>query len=297
MRLKKILHFFKKPRQHYKSELYKEQKVALLTKHSKEKVLAPILQKVLGCEIVHIDSYDTDQLGTFTREIAREGTQIEAARKKAHIALELSNHNIALASEGSFGADPYSGLFGWNLECLIWADALHSIEIVAMAEGKSNLAHAKVTSWQECEVFAKKVGFCEHFLIVRAGKDSSQMRKGVSEWSELKEAYEWAKDISPDGSVFLETDMRAFANPTRMSIIAKAAEVLAKKINSFCPRCNAPGYSIKESLAGLRCRACGQKTENFYADVYSCELCEHTETKERENLTAADPMYCGYCNP
>lgn len=123
------------------------------------------------------------------------------------------------------------------------------------------------------------------------------MRKGVSEWSELKEAYEWAKDISPDGSVFLETDMRAFANPTRMSIIAKAAEVLAKKINSFCPRCNAPGYSIKESLAGLRCRACGQKTENFYADVYSCELCEHTETKERENLTAADPMYCGYCNP
>lgn len=297
MNLKKILYYFKEPHLKYKKNLYKNERVALLTKHSKERVLGPILYDTLGCEVLHVDSYDTDLLGTFTREIARQGTQVEAARKKAQIALELSGLEIAVASEGSFGPDPYSGILAWNIECLVWIDAKHSLEIVAMAQGKSNLRHATLREWQECESFATTVSFPAHYIIIRPEETSSQMRKGISTWSELKEAFAWAQEISSDGSVFIETDMRAFANPTRMQIIAEAADALAKKLSTLCPECNAPGFSITESLPGLRCLACRCKTANFYADIYSCTPCGHRETKERENLTGVDPMYCEFCNP
>jgi len=54
---------------------------------SKERVIAPVLEPALGCQIELVDGFDTDQLGTFTRDIPRDGTQLEAARKKARIGM------------------------------------------------------------------------------------------------------------------------------------------------------------------------------------------------------------------
>ena len=297
MELKKLLRYFRKSPQKYANNLYGGQKVALLTKHAKERVLAPILGDALACEVVLVDGYDTDLLGTFTRETPRAGTQVEAARKKAKIALELSSLKVALASEGSFGADPYAGMFAWNVECLVWVDSQNALEVVAIAQGKSNLNHALLTSWQECTEFAKKIGFPEHYLIIRPQENSSEMRKGVSEWDELKEAFLWARSVSQDGSVFTETDMRAFANPTRMQIIANAADELVKKLSCVCPLCNAPGYSVVETLRGLKCRVCANKTQDIYADVYSCVQCGHKVIQERENSLGANPAHCDFCNP
>ena len=62
---------------------YYNQRVALLTKHAKEDVIALTLKKLLGCSVEKVDGFDTDLLGTFTRDIARDGNQLEAARKKA----------------------------------------------------------------------------------------------------------------------------------------------------------------------------------------------------------------------
>ncbi len=66
------------------------QTIVLLTRHGKERVMAPTLESALGCRIEVVDGFDTDQLGTFTREIPRAGTQLEAARRKARIGMELS---------------------------------------------------------------------------------------------------------------------------------------------------------------------------------------------------------------
>lgn len=85
------------------------QRVALLTRHGKEQVSAPVLDLALGCRVERVDGYDTDLLGTFTRDIARAGTQLEAACKKARIGMELSYFPLGLASEGSFGPDPFTG--------------------------------------------------------------------------------------------------------------------------------------------------------------------------------------------
>ncbi len=45
---------------------------ALLTKHGKERVIDPRFQEALGAGVVLVDSFDTDSLGTFTREVARQ---------------------------------------------------------------------------------------------------------------------------------------------------------------------------------------------------------------------------------
>ena len=91
--------------------VYSGRGVALLTQHGKERMIAPVLESALGCRVERVTGYDTDQLGTFTRDVPRAGTQIEAARKKARIGMELSGLSLGLASEGSFGPDPMGGCF------------------------------------------------------------------------------------------------------------------------------------------------------------------------------------------
>ena len=97
---------------------YQGQMIALLTQHGKEKVIAPVLEPALGCQVVRVEGFDTDSLGTFIRDMARVGSQLDAARRKAQVGMELSGCPVGLASEGSFGPDPFTGMFSWNIELL-----------------------------------------------------------------------------------------------------------------------------------------------------------------------------------
>ncbi|MFM8457386.1 MAG: hypothetical protein ACKOB0_00350 [Chthoniobacterales bacterium] len=74
---------------------------ALLTKHAKEQAIAPRLARALGAQVSVVDTFDTDTLGTFTREVPRFGSQLDAARKKAELATEMSGCPLGLGSEGS----------------------------------------------------------------------------------------------------------------------------------------------------------------------------------------------------
>ena len=77
---------------------YAERRVALLTQHGKEGVIASVLDTALGCRVERVSGFDTDALGTFTRDIPRAGTQIEAARKKARVGMELSGLPLGLVN-------------------------------------------------------------------------------------------------------------------------------------------------------------------------------------------------------
>ena len=63
---------------------------ALLTKRAKESEIAPRFQQAPGASVTLGDSFDTDTLGSFTRDVPRFGSQLDAARKKAELAIELS---------------------------------------------------------------------------------------------------------------------------------------------------------------------------------------------------------------
>jgi len=283
---------------HFNPHHYKNREVALLTQHGKEKVLAPVLYESIGCRVTRVNDYDTDLLGTFSREIPRDGTQVEAARKKARIGMELSDLPLGLASEGSFGADQFTGMFARNIEVLIWIDKEYDLEIVAVAQGKTNLDHALITSWEEVEAFAQKIGFPEHYILIRPENENNpHIRKGIDNWDNLQAAFAWALDKSENSRVFIETDMRAHANPTRMNNIRLATEELVKKLSSTCPSCGAPGYWIIDRLTGLPCKDCGLPTHEIRAEVHGCCKCTYQVTQECTDQTHANPSRCDYCNP
>ena len=56
---------------HPSARPYADRRIALLTQHGKERVIAPALEPGLGCTIEHVSGFDTDLLGTFTREQAQ----------------------------------------------------------------------------------------------------------------------------------------------------------------------------------------------------------------------------------
>lgn len=75
------------------------------TMHGKEAVIGPRLS-ALGLTSLVPENFDTDRFGTFTGEVKRVGTQLEAARQKARAAMAATGAPIGVASEGSFGPHP-----------------------------------------------------------------------------------------------------------------------------------------------------------------------------------------------
>ena len=281
-----------------KGGAYPGRQVALLTQHGKERVIAAALEPTLGCWVERVAGYDTDLLGTFTRDIPRAGTQLEAARKKARLGMELAGLPLGIASEGAFGPDPMMGILPWNVELLIWIDDGLGIEVVGIAQGKTNFAHVLAVSWEEAEAFASRAGFPEHHLVVRpTDENDPRIRKGLADWADLQATFAWALDQSESRCVFIENDMRAHANPTRMDNIRLAAEDLARKLQSPCPACGTPGFWIVEHLTGVPCEACGAPTRETHADVYGCCKCAHRVTRERTDAMYASAGRCDYCNP
>lgn len=88
------------------NKFFENRKIAIATMHGKEQVIAPVLQESLGIEFVVPQQLNTDQLGTFSGEVERLLSPLEAARKKCLMAAELTGATLAIASEGSFGPHP-----------------------------------------------------------------------------------------------------------------------------------------------------------------------------------------------
>jgi hypothetical protein len=78
----------------------------IASKHKKERVIAPLVVEALGIKDVFISDFDTDSLGTFSGEISRKEDPITTVRNKCLKAMELSNCDLAIANEGSFGPHP-----------------------------------------------------------------------------------------------------------------------------------------------------------------------------------------------
>lgn len=273
-------------------------RVALLTRHGKARVLAPALEPVLGGVLQCIDDFDTDTLGNFTREIPRAGTQLEAARRKARIGMALAGAARGLGSEGAFGVDPFAGLAPWNVEIVVLIDTVRGIELVGVAQGPAMHAHREVSDWQAAVAFAREARFPDHHLVVRADDQHAPgFEKGIDTMERLEAAFRRAQARSTAGRVFLESDLRAHANPTRMAMIARAAEDLAARYRSKCPRCDSPGFSVVERQGGLPCGECGAPTREMRTEVFKCPKCAHTDLRVRADLTHADPGRCDLCNP
>lgn len=272
----------------------------LATMHRKEHAIAPLLEQELGLQITVPPDLDTDVFGTFTRDIKRLGTQIEAARAKAVKAIELTGEPLALASEGSFGPHPAVPFLATNCEIVLLLEPSQGLELVGQAiSTDTNYSHQRVESWEEARQFAHKVGFPDHGLVVTIGDpmaENSQIIKGITREEELAEAVQRALHHSPQ--VHIETDMRALYNPRRMKVIQQATEDLLRKITQVCPQCSWPGFDVVERKPGLLCSWCHQPTQLTHAALYRCSYCDFSQEKLfPDGRHSADPGECAYCNP
>jgi hypothetical protein len=278
--------------------MFQGRRLVIATKHKKEKVIAPLLKKALQVVCFVNENFDTDSLGTFTGEIARELDPISTARQKCLMAMEASNCDLGIASEGSFGSHPSVFFASADDEILIFIDKINNLEIIVRELSlETNFAADKIKTEKELMDFAQSVKFPSHGLILRKSKsDATDIVKGITDIEQLKQAFH--KLIETSNSTYVETDMRAMYNPSRMLVIQKATQKLIEKITSSCPKCHVPGFGVIDVKKGLECGLCGQATSSTLSLIYQCEHCGYSKEAMYPNKkTSEDPMYCNYCNP
>lgn len=278
--------------------MFKGRDLVIATKHAKEKVIAPIVEKELGVKCFVSLDLDTDLLGTFTGEIERKDDPISSARNKCFMAMELTNCDIAIASEGSFGPHPSLFFIPADDEIIVLIDKKNGLEIIVRElNTETNFNGSDIKTEEELLAFAANANFPSHGLILRKSKDEyGDIVKGINSVEQLSKVFiELMNDF---GTAFVETDMRAMYNPTRMKIIESATQKLIKKINTLCPICNMPGFGITDAKEGLPCEICNFPTRSTLSYLYTCQKCNYTkEEKYPKGKKIEDPMYCDYCNP
>ena len=241
-------------------------------------------------------NFNTDIYGTFTRDIKRFGDQKEAARKKAEMAMELSGADIAVASEGSFYPHPSMPFLSSNAELILLVDKKNGVEVEGFASSlDTNHYQEEVSTLEEAISFAKKIGFPEHGIIVRKSKDSRKIEKELKSMEELEEKVKKLLGGFFVKSIYLETDMRAHRNPTRMKVIENAVKDLIKNIESTCPSCSMFGFCKTSALRTLTCEHCARPTDVPGVFRYECQKCGYSE--ERSERDFAKQEECEYCNP
>jgi hypothetical protein len=172
---------------------------------------------------------------------------------------------------------------------------LEIIERIISTE--TNFLAKEITTESELDTFLQQVQFPSHGVILRKSKDEKiEIFKNLQDEELVKEIFNLL--IKKYQKAYIETDMRAMYNPTRMKVIEQVSEKLMHKILSKCPTCSTPGYSVTNAKEGLPCMQCSLPTKSTLSYIYSCAHCSFTEEKKYpNNKELEDPMYCDYCNP
>lgn len=278
--------------------MFAGRKVLIATKHKKELVMAPILEKELAISWFVSDQFDTDSLGTFSGEIERTDDALTTLRNKCFLAAKAAQSDLVVASEGSFGGHPSIFFAHANQELVMLKDFKNDLEIVAKEISlETNFNGQKILTETDLLTFAKKVNFPSHALILKnAEANFSIIYKGIQSESILLEKFHFI--LKNQDFAYVETDMRAMYNPSRMKVIEKATWQLIEKIKSLCPTCQTPGFDIVDAVSGLPCELCKSPTRSTLYYVYQCKKCEFSSKKMfPRNITHEDPTYCDTCNP
>lgn len=279
-------------------EDWKNRKCILATMHNKESVISPQLHQELGIVVSVPENFDTDRFGTFTREIKRTGNQLEAARKKALAAMELTGFDLGAASEGSFGSHPSVPFLPSNLEIVVLIDRRNNLEIIGhYRSGNIRVRGQEIRTPEEARTVAVSWGFPDQGVIVRLSEKSNRnIYKDIKTIDQIEEVSKHLLSKWFVNSIFLETDMRAHRCPDRMESIKMATLDLIKNCKSLCPKCNTPGFVITDVIRGLNCGACGLATDRVKETIHSCQKCSHKEYVPVAK-PFAEPGECQWCNP
>lgn len=275
--------------------------LGVATLHGKERVIGPPLVKALSLNGFRaIEGVDTDRFGAFSGEVQRTLDPLSTTIAKARHGAEVSGMDLVIASEGSFGPYPPSPFISCNEEFLVLLDMRDgctyefrhlSLDTVFGGEHCTRL--------KEVEEFAQRMKFPSHGLVFRPREKwnaGDRVEKGLKDPERISALA--TSFISEHGSVWVETDLRAMMNPTRMQVIEETAERFAKELAMTCPVCEQFFFRITGTKAGLPCELCGWPTESIRSYVRTCDACKHSDQEARpDGKVTEEPRFCGNCNP
>jgi hypothetical protein len=214
----------------------------LTTRHGKERALARPFPLGLGASL-EVSPCNTDQLGTFSGEVERLDDAVTTCRRKALMGLEQTGLRLGLASEGSFGPHPVMPLLAVGHELLVVVDLDRQLTVVEQRlDWRTNYGQRQLQPEEDPSAWLKQVGFPSHAVIARPADASLGLwHKGLHSPAALAEALGTCRRADPEGLAWLETDMRAHHNPTRMRSIRRVGVALVRRLCTPCPSCGAPG--------------------------------------------------------
>lgn len=277
---------------------YSGARIALTSKHQKLKLIKPVFDELIRCELFEIE-IDTDQLGTFTGEIERNAPPKETAILKARLGMKASNNLVGVASEGSIGADPLIPFIHSDIEYMVLVDDEHDIVISEMYRSLDIKAAAITTApGNNIDDFLRRADFPNHGLIVRPNdKQFANVFKGITDRNHLTDSINSSSEQSHDGLVVIESDFRAHFSPSRQKNIAHLAKLLALRVTQCCPECKCPGWGRVGYEKGLKCSDCELfNPEVIRQEILGCVRCDH-KTLGEVLETSLSPARCNFCNP
>lgn len=269
-------------------------KVALLTKHGKQDLIAPLFFSAFQSELVHTDEFDTDSLGAFDHSTQRSLSPKQAALKKAYLACELTHCEQGIGSEGSI-----SSIFGLGLvdeEFLAFVDVQKQIEVIARVHSGISLGPISANSYSDLKAQLLKYDENQAWMLSMVGSDSSaepeKWEKGMS-ISSLLSKFKNTELLD----VYLEPDFRAMCCPARQKIITNCTEKLIEQLNSKCPKCNAIDFDTCHAKTKyLSCELCTLPTNQVQEQPKTCSKCGFEQVTDNTK-TVGSAFYCSFCNP
>lgn len=280
------------------SDFFSGRRLLIVTKHQKEEVIASLLEETLGVTCFVSKDFDTDSLGTFSGEIARKDDALTTLRKKCWKGMQTEGFDLAIATEGSFGNHPTVFFAPANDELIMLVDQKHNLEIVErVLSMDTNFDSSEIHTREELKAFLDKVQFPSHGVILKdVAENWTKIYKDITDFDSIEKIFN--ELVTTRKSCFIETDMRAMFNPTRMKIIEEVSLKLINKLHSICPECLYPGFGVFRAEAGLLCSSCSMPTRSTLAHIYQCQHCNYKSRVLYPNgKKTEDPMYCDFCNP
>lgn len=267
------------------------------TEHKKEQVIAPSFFDAFNCRVKSL-YINSDILGTFSGDVERKLSPIQAAKEKIKMGLiQKPDAEYLIASEGSFYPDSQVPWMPVNEELLLFYDAKQEIEIVAKAVTREvKYVSKKIDSSNLSLELFNEFDFPNHGVVI-VSKDKVNKKnviKDVNDYLELDQLIKRLKEGR--GMIQVMTDLRSHKNPTRQKNIYQAGLNLIDEIKLVCPNCQRYGQKIREHIEGLLCAQCGIPSKYIKSIERECSSCTKTWMQDL-GKAPIDPMYCDWCNP
>lgn len=280
--------------------IFSDVHLVFATNHEKAQAARQTFARILNATIEEL-AIDSDRMGTFSGEVERPGTMLDALRGKVCLAREVSTSRFVLVSEGSFGSVGGLGFAAHGIEMLMVHDAMSGVEVLEQyISWDTNYASGTLVTEEDLRRFLERISFGSHALVLypQGVSPSRSVYKGIVTEVDAYNAFHECKHLSPSKSVVAMSDMRAHLNPTRMRAISKCCELLAHRLATTCKVCSSGGFGLVSTIPGLVCRSCGMSTQRAMAERHACVVCNHAEERPRaDGITEADPSDCEFCNP